>query len=428
MRERLAFWRGNVAAVHRELVEAERAGGPAAPSRPTLQRAVQRDLLPGDRAGLRQGEQGRRAYDVFLQRPRPHRNAVWEADHVEAPVEVDVAGSRVKPWVTWFVDTGTNVVCGVAVTPGPASRESVLAALRCAISTEEPYGPAGGLPGVVRIDRGKDFLSTVVAGVLAAFAVRLEALPGYTPHLKGSVETLNDAAESMFFAGLPQYTHAQTLANGRPVDPDAPALRFEAFVQELLEWVRWWNTEHRMSVLHDRTPLQSWLQDPTPISTVAAEDLRLLMLEDDGRTRKITTKGVKWRSRWYVGTSWMTGQAGREVRLRHMPHHEHEIEVFDARTGEHLGPAILADAAGPEQIEQLRRAREERRRRLQADLRAAEKVRRHRYAAATTAESARPLTAVTSAQVSAELGDFAEVQLPAVARAGLIPLGPPAPG
>ena len=25
------------------------------PSRPTLQRAVQRDLLPGDRAGLREG-------------------------------------------------------------------------------------------------------------------------------------------------------------------------------------------------------------------------------------------------------------------------------------------------------------------------------------------------------------------------------------
>jgi len=56
VRERLAFWRGNVAAVHRELVEAADGCDPAAPSRQTLQRAVGRDVLRGDRAGLRRGE------------------------------------------------------------------------------------------------------------------------------------------------------------------------------------------------------------------------------------------------------------------------------------------------------------------------------------------------------------------------------------
>jgi len=101
----------------------------------------------------------------------------------------------------------------------------------------------------------------------------------------------------MFFAGLPRYTGAQTLANGRSIDPDAPALTFEAFVTELLGWVRWWNTEHQMPVLEGRTPLQAWLDDPTPLNTVPPGDLRLLTLEDDGRTRKITTKGVSWRGR-----------------------------------------------------------------------------------------------------------------------------------
>ena len=173
IRQRLAFWRGNAAAVHRELVEAARNGGPVAPSLSTLQRAVARDLLAGDRAGLAGGERARRPFDVFLQRPRTHRNAVWEADHVEAAVEVDVEGRLLKPWVTWFVDAGTNVVCGTAVTPGPASRESILAGLRAAITLEAPYGPPGGLPERVRIDRGKDFLSRTVASVLAGFAVPL---------------------------------------------------------------------------------------------------------------------------------------------------------------------------------------------------------------------------------------------------------------
>ena len=297
LRERLAFWRGNISAVRRELVEAATSAGTAAVSRPTLQRAVERDIVRGDRAGLRHGERARRAHDVFLQRPRTHRNEAWESDHVEAPVEVDVEGRLVKPWVTWFVDVGTNAVCGTAITPGAPSRESILAALRAAITLEVPYGPPGGLPERVRIDRGKDFLSDTVRSVLAGFAVRVVPLPAYTPHLKGTVETVNGAAGRMFFAGLPRYTGAQTLANGRSIDPDAPALTFEAFVTELLGWVRWWNTEHQMPVLEGRTPLQAWLDDPTPLNTVPPGDLRLLTLEDDGRTRKITTKGVSWRGR-----------------------------------------------------------------------------------------------------------------------------------
>ncbi len=97
-------------------------------------------------------------------------------------MDVDAAGQLVRPWVTWFVDAATNAVCGTAVTPGAPSRESILAALRAAVSMEEPYGPPGGLPGHVRVDRGKDFLSRTVASVLAGFAVRTVPLPGYTLH------------------------------------------------------------------------------------------------------------------------------------------------------------------------------------------------------------------------------------------------------
>jgi putative transposase len=178
LRVRLAYHRGNAAALHQELVAAQAADRPA-PSLVTVQRAVRRDLTAGERAGLRRGERARRKFDVFLERPASYRNAAWEADHVEAAVEVAVDGRLVKPWVTWFVDAEHNTIAGTAVTQGAPSRESVLAALRAALLRIDPYGPVGGLPALVRVDQGKDFLSRTVGEALGAFAVRLVPLPGY---------------------------------------------------------------------------------------------------------------------------------------------------------------------------------------------------------------------------------------------------------
>ncbi len=92
---------------------------------------------------------------VFLARPRGRRNQVWETDHVQAPVLVDVDGRARRPWITWFTDCATNAITGVAVTPVHPSRESVLAALRSAVLREDPYGPFGGVLEKVRVDRGR---------------------------------------------------------------------------------------------------------------------------------------------------------------------------------------------------------------------------------------------------------------------------------
>lgn len=62
----LALWKGNVRAVHRELVlRAARQSPPAdAPSLTTLHRAIRRDLTPGERTGLAGGS-GRRASTTY---------------------------------------------------------------------------------------------------------------------------------------------------------------------------------------------------------------------------------------------------------------------------------------------------------------------------------------------------------------------------
>ncbi|WP_083975827.1 Mu transposase C-terminal domain-containing protein [Kitasatospora azatica] len=103
-------------------------------------------------------------------------------------------------------------------------------------------------------------------------------------------------------------------------------MTFAAFVALLLDWVRWWNTEHHPPGLDGRTPTEAWNADPTPLRDVPPEHLPFFALEDDGRTRTITTNGISWRGRPYVAP-WMVGHTGTKVRLRRLPHHDGEIEA-----------------------------------------------------------------------------------------------------
>ncbi|MEU5583451.1 transposase [Streptomyces huasconensis] len=389
VRRLLALWKGNVAAVHRELtVRAARQSPPAAPppSLPTLHRAIQRDLMPGERAGLAGGERAARKHDVFLARPRPWRNKVWETDHVQAPVLVEVNGKPRRPWITWFTDCATNAITGVAVTPGDPSRESVLAALRSAVLREEPYGPFGGVPEKVRVDRGKDFLSRTVTAAFDLLDVTVEDLPAYTPHLKGTVEGLNRAVESMFLAALPGYARQPRPGKRASRPKDEVLLGFEDFTARLLDWTRWWNTEHRPAPLRGKTPLEAWQDDPTPLRDVPAADLWTFTLEDAG-TRTLTTRGIRFRRRDYVGP-WMTGQATEE------------------------------------QLRAVRRARSARARRLKKDLEASQ---RERYAAVNQPEAPQRLGALTTAQAEAELAQTADCDLAQLAMPDVIPhAAPPA--
>ncbi|WP_344353882.1 transposase family protein, partial [Streptomyces nogalater] len=284
IRTLLAYHRGNVKAVHRELVQDAEKAGATPVSLSTLHRAVKRDLTPGDRAGLKSGMPASRGHDPHLRRPPTSRNEEWEGDHKQAPVSVWADGRLVKPWVTWFCDCHTGMIMGWAVTPHFPHRGSILAALRSCILRGGTYGPAGGLPARIRIDRGKDFLSRAVQDALGAFAVQVDVLPPYTPHLKGSIENLNRAATSMFFSTLPRYTHAQKLGSRRRSGEKDPALTFEGFVELFAQWVQARNAEHTMAGYGDLTPLQWWNSDPSPLREVSAEDLHAFLLEGDRST------------------------------------------------------------------------------------------------------------------------------------------------
>jgi len=235
-REAFTAFRGNVAAVFRArgavlAGEAQVAGLPIpeylvagwAGVEPvalrTLQGAFAREVTPAERAAWTEGERARRALDVYLRRPVSPRNQVWEADHKQLPLlVVPPRGPALRPWVTTVLDDGTRALVGWAISVIPHTG-TVLTGLRMGLVADPARGPFGGVPALVRIDRGLDFAAAAVEDALAALCVRAHRLPGYQPHRKGKVEKIHQTIEQTLLCGLPGYTDGPRDAAGRLYGP-----------------------------------------------------------------------------------------------------------------------------------------------------------------------------------------------------------------
>jgi putative transposase len=368
----LAYWHGNIAALHRDRALTD------GPSVWTLRRAFERALSPGQRAGLAGGEGIRRRFDTYLTRTPHHRNECWEADHGELAIEVLLPdGHVISPWLTVFADTCSRMVCGWAIAEVP-SQESVLAALRAAILTAPPHGPAGGVPERIRWDRGREFLANAVTTAATALAIDARALPAYSPHLKGAIERLLSSIEGLLLAELPGFLHGPRGRSGRRIDEGAPLLTLDHFVELFAAFIHRYNTSHSHAGLEGEAPLERWTSDATPLTEVPAELLHHLLLARVPRI--ISKRGIRLFGRVYNAAE-LVGWVGQSVEVRYMPHRLESVEVF--HDGEHLATAWWVDAMEEAEARRVLERRAEEARWLARQHRAAARRRREHFAPMT---------------------------------------------
>lgn len=397
----LADFQGNVKRAHEHLVRTALAAGQEPPGLTTLHDAIARDLDPGFMAGLREGIPTARGFDPCFQRPVVARNQVWEGDHKQAETVVMMPdGKPSRVWVTWFEDRGTGCVMGWAVTAGSAHRGSVLAAVRMAVLREAPYGPAGGLPHLVRVDGGADFLSKTVRRAFGLLGVPVHRVR--SARHKGGIERLNRTSMTRFFADLPRYSKAPQLDHKTRAGQDDPPLMFEAFVGLLRDWVTEYNTQHVINRT-GMTPLQAWQADPAEVRPEpSAAELRALMLESDHKARKITSHGVEFAGRAYMPENGV-GRIGLEVRVRWMPHHAHEIDLYTFRGNRYLGRAFLSNEASEELRAKVLSERDEHSKVLRQALKRSAERRRERHLPSTRPELPVRALRMTEQEARAEL-------------------------
>ncbi|MER6561928.1 Mu transposase C-terminal domain-containing protein [Streptomyces sp. NPDC001027] len=402
MEEELIRWCGSIAAAHRTLQD----DGVMPLSYSAFHAAVMRAYPPSFLAGLRDGEKARRRYDLHgSHRDRGRRNDAWEADHKEADVWVNVDGTARKPWLTLFVNCSNSGICGWAVTPHTPSSQAIIVAIHHALQRGGHHGPFGGIPKLVRVDRGADFLSKAVAQTMGALAVRRVELPPRRPDLKPYVESLNAAFKDMLFRGMPGYTHCPDPdPAARPKPPPLEGLlTFEALTTEIRSFVHRWNHEHRIRSLGNRTPLQAWKADRTVIHDLPPGALnRSLPLVR--RTFTVTDTGIDWNGRDYLGP-WMRHHIGDHVRLRHLPGRYDTVEAYDAGTDEYRGTAHWTNAASSHLLKRVKEDNAADAARLKEALRRRPGIVAERHAATATPAPPQPLTTLTTEQARQRLRD-----------------------
>ena len=108
--ELLLAWRGNVAAVRRQLQDE----GEEVPSLRTLGRAFERGLSPAQRDFARRGDVAMRDRAVYLRHEARFRGECYDGDHKQLSIEVLAprAHRPQRPWVTLFVDQLSRLVVG----------------------------------------------------------------------------------------------------------------------------------------------------------------------------------------------------------------------------------------------------------------------------------------------------------------------------
>lgn len=306
--ELLERWRGNVAAVHRQLVEE----GERVPSRRTVARALARELRPVEREYPLRGVAAVRDRSVYLRHVAQHRAECYEADHKELSIEVlpPRATRPRRPWVTVFVDQFSRLIVGWAISLRPTQAE-VLAALRMAVTVDPARGPFGGVPAVLRWDRGLEFAACSIEQATQALGCVSRRTEAYSPWQKGKVERLNRTIEQTLLQGLPGWTGGPRDERGRLVDE--PLLTLERFVAAFADWVVEYNTRRPHDGLGGRTPLDAWTSDATPVRSLGHEEARWMLL---ARTRRGCSRTASITAGGSTSRPSCRGWAERPLRSR----------------------------------------------------------------------------------------------------------------
>jgi putative transposase len=308
----------------------------------------------------------RDTYDLLIRRQATSPNAIWQADHCLLKIFLlNETGKPARPWLTIIFDDMSRCITGYALTFAPPTVLQTALALRQAIwRKDEPAWEMCGIPDVLYMDHGSDFISKHIEYVAADLHIQLVfSIPGM-PRGRGKIERFFRSLQQLFLCELPGYTSTGKLNS-------SPTLTLSAFDRLLRAFIL--ETYHeRVNEGTHQSPRTAWSAGGfVPRMPESLEHLDLLLLTV-ARTRRVRQEGIRFNNFWYMDTT-LSAYVGEDVVIRYDPRDLAEIRVYHKDT--FVCRAVCFELSGTTpSIKDLTRARNRQRRRHSETIRAKRKV------------------------------------------------------
>ncbi len=199
-----------LSSVHRQAKQfAQMIGEPA----PTywIVRDIVCAVLPSDLRTLAQHGSRRfgELYDLVHRREASRPNALWQADHTQLDIPPCFArmAPQARPWLTAVIDDYSRSIAGYFLGFDPPSSLRTSLAMRQAIWRKaDPHWQVCGIPDVLYVDNGADFVSKHLEQVAVDLKMRLIFSTPGKPQGRGKIERFFRTVNEMFLCDLEGYT------------------------------------------------------------------------------------------------------------------------------------------------------------------------------------------------------------------------------
>ena len=298
-------------------------------------------------------------HELVLRRQAELPNAMWQADHTMLDIlVVGTDGKPARPWLTTILDDRSRAICGYTVFLGAPSAMNTALALRQAIwHKTDPTWPMCGLPDVLYVDHGSDFISHQLARIAVDLHIRLIHSTVARPQGRGKVERFFGTVNTELLTTLPGYLAPSQPAPGPTLSLAELDTAVEGFVATYND-----RTHSELGI----SPRSAWIADGwMPRMPDSLEDLDRLLLTV-AKTRVVRRDGIRFQGLSYTSPT-LAGYVGRSVVIRYDPRDITEIRVFDH--DEFVCKAVNQDHHDEKvSLKEIQAARNARRRALRAGI------------------------------------------------------------
>jgi putative transposase len=260
-------------------------------------------------------------YELALRWAAERPNALWQADHTMLDLLiVGPNGKPARPWLTTILDDHSRAVCGYTVFLGAPSAMNTALALRQGIwSKTRADWPMCGIPEVLYVDHGSDFISHQIRTTAVDLHIRLVHSTVARPQGRGKIERFFSTVNTELLTTLPGHT-----VRGQPAP--TPKLSLAELDHALEEFIVAYNDRGHSEL--GTTPRTAWVAEGwLPRLPESLESLDGLLLTV-ARSRIVRRDGIHFQGLRYVSPT-LAGYVGRTVVIRYDPRDITEIRVFD---------------------------------------------------------------------------------------------------